>query len=109
MPCKIEHTGKANVQRYFIVDEEKKESAFRGRKLCAKELALSENAKGFVLEKSKGDTTWRCIGKFEKINLWEADDHKGTRDLHASNIQDWIDISNLVNLKSLKKRILILI
>ncbi len=85
------------MNRYFIVDQEKKESAFRGRKLFDTECELPEGYQGAILQISKDNKPSKCIGKCEKIHLWEQDGRKGTREIHKTNILNWIEISNVVS------------
>jgi hypothetical protein len=86
-----------------VIDQEKKEAAFRGRKLFATELELPEGYSGSVLQNMIDNKSWKCIGKCEKINLWEQDSRYGSREGHKANILSWIDISNVVRFHNFVK------
>ena len=80
------HTGTARVSTYFKVAEDETRagvhvSAFRGRRLYGRQVALPPGYKGAVLEDTKkgqvGETEerrWLQKRSFEKLTYWQHDD-----------------------------------
>ncbi|KAJ1633435.1 hypothetical protein T492DRAFT_981079 [Pavlovales sp. CCMP2436] len=87
LPCKITHTGPANVAAYFVVAEREGQGsqllcAFRGRRLVGTRVAVPDGACGLVLRKCADDATaesntpaehrWQAE-PFSSLAWWGAD------------------------------------
>ena len=87
LPCKIEHSGTADVSSYFLIDDKADGSLsarFRGRGLQGEVLELSKhkpmttsgnlNMRGLVVARDSNNTTHLEIeGQFDKMHVWQHD------------------------------------
>ena len=107
LPCKIHYNGSTDVNNYFQVIKtnnnkhqvKELKSAFRGRELIGKEVALPSNVVGIHAiqqhqSKEKYEMTWEVSGNFEKLTVWQ---HDISPDLSTFNhALEWFDIANEV-------------
>ncbi|XP_067132113.1 ribonuclease H2 subunit C-like [Centruroides vittatus] len=98
LPCKIKSSGDAAVSTYFTstVDEigEYKKCSFRGRPLMGKEVALTSDYIGIVVENKNEELC--VVKKFEKFTYWNLD-KTPSKDDALMRMMDWLDVSNALH------------
>ncbi len=100
LPCSIEFDGPVAVNSFFQIKQSKNElrSAFRGRELVGKELKLPATVLGINAVQNRQtestESSWDCVGQFEKINVWQ---HDIAPDLgQLQDCIDWFEIAEQV-------------
>lgn len=101
LPCTIDHNGPVPVNSFFQIKKSKNnelKSAFRGRELVGKEIELPKGVIGVNAvqnsHKDKTESSWDCVGQFEKITVWQ---HDVAPDLSViQDCVDWFDIASNV-------------
>ena len=74
LPCDIDHDGHADVSARLVVRDAgggALESAFRGRALRGRDVALPAGVTGLVLDTTGGDA--RIRQTFENVRVWSRD------------------------------------
>ena len=100
LPCTIDFDGPVPVNSFFQVKRSKTDlkAAFRGRELVGKELSLPADVLGVNAvqnrPKESSETSWDCVGQFDKITVWQ---HDVAPDLgQLQDCIDWFEIAEQV-------------
>ncbi|GAB6031786.1 hypothetical protein CHUAL_010189 [Chamberlinius hualienensis] len=103
IPCQINHTGKAEVSKYFEPVVSKTQdgitASFRGRSLIGDEINLSKNYCGVVIEKSSNEGNFKAINRFDKFTYWNWDKQTSDND-KIKQALSWLAISQAINFNS---------
>eukprot|EP00388_Colpodella_angusta_P035657 GDKK01036678.1.p1 GENE.GDKK01036678.1~~GDKK01036678.1.p1 ORF type:complete len:131 (-),score=10.83 GDKK01036678.1:149-541(-) len=101
LPCTIDFDGPVPVNSFFQVQRAKTElkASFRGRELIGKEMKLPTNVLGVNAiqnrPKEASETSWDCVGQFDKITVWQ---HDVAPDLgQLQECIDWFEIAEQVH------------
>ncbi|TPX44389.1 hypothetical protein SeMB42_g04338 [Synchytrium endobioticum] len=118
LPCRIDHNGEAQVDKYFIitpdtylsshsdgpkVDETVYESAFRGRKLRGRRLYMPEQYEGVVFEEQASATDlnsnriWKASSSFDSMMVWNHDDIPSVSSEGAMMALSWAEVADVLH------------
>ncbi|KAI8911830.1 hypothetical protein EDD86DRAFT_203422 [Gorgonomyces haynaldii] len=92
LPCRIHHDGPALVDAYMIVDETPSglETAFRGRKLLGKSIAIATN----LVEKTSDG--YKRVGRSDSVLVW-AHGHLPDETHPIQHAVDWIKYNQVLH------------
>ncbi|CAI4232517.1 unnamed protein product [Auanema sp. JU1783] len=86
IPCKIDYTGPADIDGYFMVEKENDtcKASFRGHSLEGKNISMPEGYNLFILKQSARNAasstpSYDITSKRSELLLWEWDKEPGPR------------------------------
>ena len=101
LPCSIDYDGPVPVNSFFRIKRSKNgiKAALRGRELVGKEFTLPANVVGLNAVQNRTmdntESSWDCVGKFDKITVWQHDISPDLSQLQES--VDWFEIADSVS------------
>lgn len=106
LPCKIAHTGEAQVSKYFkplvVPDQEESgafKSSFRGRPLCGSKVSVPPGYRGAVLAEENQEGSGKALVRqkeFQDLTLWQWD----KKSSHPSQQSlDWLKVAKAIHQK----------